>query len=145
MAKKDIEQKKSGSGKMDPVVHFEMPVGDKKRTAKFYAEAFNWKTKMLGEDNSNYMIAYTAKVGKKGRPKEKGMINGGFYPKSKTKSAQYPSVVVCVKDIKVSMKKIIKAGGKIIGEPVKIAGLGKYVSFYDTENNRVSILQPLAA
>ncbi len=144
MAKKDIKQKKVVSGKMDPVVHFEIPIADKKRTAKFYAAAFNWKTKMLGEENSNYMIAYTSKTGKSGRPKEKGIINGGFYPKGNSKITQYPSVVVSVKNIKTSMKKIIKAGGRIIGEPVKIPGLGKYVSFYDTENNRVSILEPLA-
>ncbi|HYG51470.1 MAG TPA: hypothetical protein VD905_11235 [Flavobacteriales bacterium] len=40
------------------------------------------------------------------------------------------------------MKKITDAGGKVLGEPVEIPGIGQYVSFLDTEGNRVSILQP---
>ena len=40
------------------------------------------------------------------------------------------------------MKDITKAGGKLIGHPVDIPGVGKYISFTDTEGNRVSILQP---
>ena len=38
---------------------------------------------------------------------------------------------------------IAKAGGKVLGEPMDIPGIGRDVSFYDTEGNRVSILQPL--
>jgi len=81
-------------------------------------------------------------VDKTGRPKKKGIINGGFYPKSNDMPAQYPSVVIAVDDINKAMKKIEKAGGKIIGEPMEIPGYGLYVSFYDTEENRVSIMQP---
>lgn len=138
---KDGKQKKSVSKTTDPVVHFEMPVENRKRTARFYEKAFNWKTEKLGKANGNYMIAYTSETGKKGKPKERGIINGGFYPKSQNKPAQYPSVVISVKDIKASMKKIEKAGGKIIGEPIEIPGMGLYVSFFDTEDNRVSIME----
>jgi len=35
-----------------------------------------------------------------------------------------------------------KAGGKILGEPQEIPGIGLYVSFLDTEGNKVSLLQP---
>jgi hypothetical protein len=31
----------------------------------------------------------------------------------------------------------------VLGEPMEIAGIGMYVSFMDTEGNRVSMLQPL--
>ncbi len=55
---------------------------------------------------------------------------------------QYPSVVVAVDDIKESMKKVADAGGKVLGGPMEIPGVGKYVSFLDTEGNRVSMLQP---
>ena len=57
--------------------------------------------------------------------------------------AQYPSVVIAVGDIHASMKKVTDAGGKVLGEPMEIPGVGQYVSFFDTEGNRVSILQPL--
>jgi len=30
----------------------------------------------------------------------------------------------------------------VLGEPMEIPGVGPYVSFYDTEGNRVSLLQP---
>ena len=33
--------------------------------------------------------------------------------------------------------------GKVLGEPMEIPGVGQYVSFLDTEGNRVSMLQPL--
>ena len=56
--------------------------------------------------------------------------------------AQYPSVVVAVDDINDSMKKVTQAGGKVLGDPMEIPGIGQYVSFFDTEGNRVSMLQP---
>ena len=41
------------------------------------------------------------------------------------------------------MKKVSGAGGELLGEPMAIPGIGDYVSFYDTEKNRLSLLQPL--
>lgn len=70
------------------------------------------------------------------------MINGGFYTKDDKMPAQYPSVVIAVDSIKKSMNKVIKAGGKVIGEPTEIPGFGMYVSFFDTEGNGVSIMEP---
>jgi predicted enzyme related to lactoylglutathione lyase len=134
---------KSVTRKSDPVVHFEMPAEDRKRMSKFYTNAFGWKTQMLGEEMGNYTLATTvAEVDKTGRPKRTGVINGGFYNKSADMPAQYPSLVIAVDDIKKSMKKLTKAGGKVIGEPMEIPGFGMYVSFFDTEGNRVSIMEP---
>jgi uncharacterized protein len=128
--------------KMDPVVHFEMPYEDDKRMASFYIKAFGWETKTMGEESGGYVLATTTPMGKTGRPDNPGAINGGFYPKKKDWPAQYPSVVIAVDDIQESMKKVGKAGGKVLGEPVQIPGVGRYVSFYDTEGNRVAMLQP---
>ena len=33
--------------------------------------------------------------------------------------------------------------GEVLGEAMSIPGVGQYVSFMDTEGNRVSMLQPL--
>jgi len=126
---------------MNPVVHFEMPAENRQRMADFYSKTFGWKTQMLGKDMGNYVIATTTESDEKG-PKKPGAINGGFFPKSDDMPAQYPSVVVAVDDINDSMKKVMKAGGKVLGEPMEIPGVGQYVSFYDTEGNRVSMLQP---
>jgi len=40
------------------------------------------------------------------------------------------------------MKKVTEAGGQVLGEPMEIPGYGLYVSFFDTEGNRVSMMQP---
>jgi len=41
------------------------------------------------------------------------------------------------------MAKVRSAGGTVLGEPMDIPGVGAYVSFIDTEGNRVSMLQPI--
>ncbi len=127
---------------MDPVVHFEMPAEDKKRMADFYTRVFGWRTEMLGPEMGEYVLARTTDSDETGRPKNPGVINGGFFSKCEDKPAQYPSVVIAVEDIKEHMKDVEEAGGKVLGEPMEIPGVGQYVSFMDTEGNRVSMLQP---
>lgn len=127
---------------MNPVVHFEMPAEDRKRMADFYSNVFGWQTKFFGEEMGNYVTVTTSETDEKGRPKTPGSINGGFFPKRDDMPAQYPSIVIAVEDIKESIQKVKKASGKVLGEPTDIPGVGKYVSFIDTEGNRVSLLQP---
>ena len=129
------------SKKMNPVVHFEMPAEDRKRMAQFYAKAFGWQAQMLGPDMGDYVVVTTTETDENG-PRTRGAINGGFFPKKEDWPAQYPSVVIAVDDIKVSTKQVAEAGGKVLGEPMEIPGVGRYVSFVDTEGNRVSMLQP---
>lgn len=125
----------------NPVVHFEMPYKDSKRVEAFYKEAFGWGMDNTGEEMGNYITAETAPTSG-GRPTESGTINGGFYPQEAASEARYPSVVIAVDDIDDGMASIEKAGGEVLGKPVDIPGIGKYVSFNDTEGNRVSLLQP---
>ncbi len=97
---------------------------------------------MLGEDMGNYVLATTTKTGE-GGPKKPGAINGGFFLKKPDWPAQHPSVVIAVDDIETAVKKVTEAGGKVLREPMEIPGVGQYVSFFDTEGNRVSMLQPI--
>jgi uncharacterized protein len=127
---------------MNPVVHFEMPYDDRGRMAKFYESAFGWQTQMLGEDMGNYVLATTTETDQNG-PKRPGAINGGFFQRKPDWPAQYPSMVIAVDNINESIRKITDAGGKVLGEPMDIPGVGQYVSFIDTEGNRVSVLQPI--
>ena len=128
---------------MNPVVHFEMPSDDRQRMADFYTTAFGWQMQMFGEEMGNYVVATTSETDENGRPKMAGTINGGFYPRQKDLPAQYPSVVIAVDDIREAMKKGTDAGGNVLGEPTQIPNIGWYVSFMDTEGNRVSLLQPV--
>ena len=127
---------------MNPVVHFEMPYNDQTRMTRFYEQAFGWQTQALGEEMGNYVVATTTETSE-GRPTTPGTINGGFFPKKPDWPAQHPSVVIAVDDISKSISLVQKSGGTVLGEPMEIPGVGKYVSFIDTEGNRVSMLQPV--
>lgn len=128
--------------KMNPVVYFEMPAEDKERMKQFYTKAFGWQMQQLGSEMGEYIVVTTSELGEDKFPKQRGTINGGFYPKTDDPLTHYPSVVIAVDDVSDSMEKIKNAGGKILTGPHDIPGVGKYVSFHDTEGNRVSILQP---
>ncbi|MFC5500009.1 VOC family protein [Caenimonas terrae] len=127
---------------MDPVVHFEMPYDDQQRMAAFYRQAFGWQTQALGQEMGNYVLAVTADSGPAG-PLKPGAINGGFFPRKADWPDQHPSVVIAVQDAAAAMEKVRQAGGQVLGEPMDIPGVGRYVSFRDTEGNRASLLQPL--
>ena len=130
---------------MNPVIHFEMPAEDRKRMIDFYTNVFGWETNQLGKEFGDYVTVMTTESDENG-PKKMGIINGGFF--QKTKDNQHPSVVIAVDDIREHMKKVEEAGGKVLGgsfkagEPDDIPGIGLYISFIDTEGNRVSLIQP---
>ena len=129
--------------KPNPVVHFEMPYENSNRVVKFYSQAFGWQMQQFGDDMGNYVTAATTETDENRMVKTPGTINGGFFPKKPDWPAQYPSVVIAVDNIKDAMRKVTDAGGKVLGDPVEIPGVGQYVSFTDTEGNRVSLLQPM--
>jgi len=125
---------------MNPVVHFEIPYEDSTRIVKFYETVFDWKLQILGEEMGGYVLATTTDSDvKSGAPA--GGINGGFFPKMPG-TAEHLSIVIAVDSIIESMNKVNQAGGKVLGEPTTIQGIGEYVSFVDTEGNRLSMLQP---
>jgi predicted enzyme related to lactoylglutathione lyase len=97
---------------------------------------------MLGEEMGNYVLATTTESDDSG-PKKPGAINGGFYARKSDWPAQHPSLVIAVDNIQAAMKKVTEAGGNMLGDPMEIPGIGQYVSFVDTEDNRVSMLQPI--
>jgi predicted enzyme related to lactoylglutathione lyase len=136
----------------NPVVHFEMGYSDRERMKKFYSKAFNWNLQQMGPEMGDYVVAHTAETDEKGMVKTPGTINGGFYQKNENPLSHAPSVVISVPDIKSAMQAVEANGGKILGamdqegkpsmEPMMIPGVGLWISFQDTENNRVSLLQP---
>jgi hypothetical protein len=128
--------------KMNPVVHFELPAEDRKRMVEFYTKVFGWQTNQLGPEMGNYVVVMTSESDKNG-PKKPGMINGGFYQKTKEMGEAHPSVVVSVDNINEHIKAVEKGGGKVLGKPMEIPGVGMYVAFLDTEGNMLSMLQPI--
>ena len=126
---------------------------DRERMKKFYETAFDWKLQQLGAEMGNYVVAHTAETDEKGMVKTPGTINGGFYQKIENPLSHAPSVVICVTDIRKAMAAVEAGGGKILGAmdehgnpsmaPMMIPGVGLWISFMDTENNRVSLMQPM--
>lgn len=127
---------------MDPVVHFEIPFDDRVRMSRFYETAFGWKMQPLGQEMGDYVLATTSETEQEGERKP-GAIDGGFYSRMPDGPAQHPSLVIAVADITASIQRVTAAGGQVLGEPVEIAGVGQYVSFIDTEGNRLSLLEPI--
>lgn len=126
----------------NPVVHFEMPYKDAKRVAEFYQKAFGWQMNETGPEMGGYITAYTAETDENRMVKTPGTINGGFYDLTMSQASSAPSVVISVDDLQEAVKNLEAAGGKLLGEPQDIPGIGMWVSFEDSEGNRVSILQP---
>jgi predicted enzyme related to lactoylglutathione lyase len=132
----------------DPVVHFEMPAKDKKRVSKFYSKVFGWKMQQLGEEMGDYVLAHTAKTDEKGMIQQNGAINGGFFQYQDEEGFNMPHLVIAVEDLEEGMKRVEDAGGEILGGasgPGKIddiPGIGRYISFKDSEGNNVGMLEP---
>jgi predicted enzyme related to lactoylglutathione lyase len=125
----------------NPVVHFEMPYKDANRVTKFYQDAFGWNMMNAGEAMGHYVVAQTAETDENRMVKTPGTINGGFYPLSASSDSTQPSVVISVDDMDKAIKDIESAGGELLGKPQEIPGIGLWVSFTDSEGNRVSVLQ----
>jgi len=125
----------------NPVVHFEMPYENARRVADFYARAFGWDMQVLGQDMGNYILAGTTETDENQMAKQPGNINGGFYLKTPDAPPE-PSVVIAVENLAQAMKQVRDAGGKVLGDPIEIPGIGRYVHFTDSERNRVSLLEP---
>ncbi len=130
---------------MDSVVHFNMPVEDRKRVSDFYSKVFGWTMKQYGPEMGNYILAWTAETDEQGMIKKPGAINGGFFEKSERDKVT--KLTIAVDDIEAAMKKVVEAGGTIIGgtKPGQVEvspGLGKFIDIRDSEGNIVNLMQP---
>ncbi len=129
----------------NPVVHFEMPAKDRQRVSDFYTKAFGWKMMQMGQDMGNYIVAQTAETDEKFMVKTPGTINGGFFDYKDEEGYKLPHVVISVDDLSKAIEDVKSAGGEVLGEPMDIPSIGKYISFKDTEGNNVGMLQPSAS
>jgi len=122
---------------MDSIVHFEIPVDNAKRAAKFYAETFGWNVQQW--EKNDYWMASTAESDERGVPKKPGAINGGLAPRGGTVKGTV--VTIAVGDIDASLKKIEKAGGKTLQKKQPIGDMGFTAYFKDSEGNVVGLWQ----
>ena len=108
---------------------------------RFYESVFGWQTQQLGPEMGNFVLATTTESDNEHNPRNPGTINGGFYQKTDAPS-QTTTVTIQVNDIKEYRKKVEAAGGKLSGDIMDMPGIGFFASFFDSEGNRVNMIQP---
>lgn len=123
------------------VVHFELPADDHERAKKFYAETFGWGETDMDGPLGKYTVVQTGPADEKRMPKMPGFINGGIGPRMG--NLMHPSIVINVKSIEESTKKIEASGGMILGEKMLVPNMGNYLYFRDSEGNVCSIWESL--
>ena len=111
------------------IAHFAIEADDVERAAAFYADVFGWSFKQWGPPNF-YLIngagLHGALQARTARP-EKG--RKGF------------ECSIAVDDLRASMEKIDKAGGRILADVYTIPAVGDLATFEDTEGNEAIVIQ----
>jgi len=117
---------------MSKVVHFEIQADKPERAVKFYTDVFGWKIGKWG----GQMEYWLADTGEKDEPG----INGAIMPREHKGVSTINTIGV--PSIDDAIKKVKKAGGKVMGDKMPIPGIGMFVYCQDTEGNLFGILQP---
>ena len=123
---------------MNSIVHFEIPVDDRKRAENFYNKAFG--RNMNHMPDFDYTMVGTAESNEQGMPKEPGAINGGMGKRGGP--LEHTVVTISVLDIDAALKKIEQLGGKTVQAKMAIGDMGFTGYFKDTEGNIVGLYQP---
>ncbi|KXS16701.1 hypothetical protein M427DRAFT_144728 [Gonapodya prolifera JEL478] len=118
------------------VCQWDIPVRDVERASKFYTDVFGWTVTPWCE---SYALFSPNSNDKKTVIRGHLLLPGGFYkvPPSKT-IAPDVKCYLAVEDIDVASAKVVKAGGKKVGNKDTIKGDpggGKELLFEDTEGN----------
>ncbi|MFB3895798.1 MAG: VOC family protein [bacterium] len=117
---------------MPRVMHFELHVDNPAKAVKFYESVFGWKAE-------KYPGPFEYWILNSGNNNIAG-INGGVTKRQ----APSESVInyIAVDSVKVYLKKITDAGGKIIEPKQPIPGIGYMAIGMDTEGITFGLIQP---
>ncbi len=118
------------------LTHFHIPVDDMSRAKKFYSKIFGWEIKETGMGR-DYQLVNTVPVDENMMPAEPGAINGALYSRENPEEA--PSIVINVPSIDEYLKKIEKAGGKVVWPKSPVGDFGLYAQISDTEGNVIGL------
>ena len=109
---------------MARVVHFEIPVDNPDRAAKFYGDVFDWKIEKW-EGPVDYWLMTTGKEGEPG-------INGALTSRSERSMVTNMIDIPSVDDF---IEKVEVGGGRVLTPKIAVPGAGYMVYFEDTEGN----------
>jgi predicted enzyme related to lactoylglutathione lyase len=125
-------------GRVDKVVHFEIPADDVARAKEFYGSIFEWELQDYPE--MQYTIAMTVPVDDKQMPTQPGAINGGMMKRSNTTPSS-PVLTIEVQSIDEALKKIEAGGGETVTPRTPIPNMGAFAYFKDTEGNTLGLFE----
>jgi len=112
------------------VIHFEINADNPEKATKFFEKVFGWKiSKWKGP-----VDYWSASTGEKDEPGIDGAIM-----KRMDKGTTF--LFVNVPSVDEFLKKIVKAGGKIVTEKTAIPGVGYSAYVKDTEGNIFGLFQ----
>lgn len=117
---------------MGRVVHFEINAENPESASQFYSEVFDWVISKKENDPTNYWLIHT------GRHDVKG-INGGLKKRHQPKHGVIPTVDV--EDLDECLKKVEKAGGKVVTPKAILSNTGFIAYCSDPEGNVFALLQ----
>jgi uncharacterized protein len=106
------------------VVHFEIRCDNPEKTMNFFTEVFNWRFEQFG--NEPYWSAYTGDESSRG-------INGGILKKRNPGQSVTNSIEVT--NLQEAIRKIEKAGGKVVVPKMAIPAVGWLAYFKDPDGN----------
>ena len=112
------------------VTHFEIPSDNPEKNMKFYKDVFDWTFKQFGQEQYWYAIS-----GDESTPG----INGAVM--KRVEPGQPVTNNISVENIDEAIKKIEKAGGKIVKPKMAIASVGWLAFFSDPDGNCLGIMQ----
>jgi len=115
------------------IVHYEIPARNAAKLSKFYATVFGWKFKDSGMSSMKYWLINMSASRPKGF-----LSSGGMYKKERS---ERPVNYIGTSNIDATIKKFVKAGGRITQPKVQIPGMGWSAKGVDPEGNDVGIFQ----
>ena len=122
---------------MDKVEHFEIPADDTKRATEFYESVFGWEQNPI--PGVDYTRLLTIRLDEKTVSQRPFEVNGAVLKRNKTVTG--PVVTVSVVDMDDTLKRIEKAGGKVLAGKTEFGNRGYTAYFRDTEGNVMGLWQ----
>ena len=110
------------------IVHFELGCCDREKTAKFFAELFDWKMEERGEAQPITRIETGGKLG--------GHIVATGH--------NYTLVYVHVDSLEASIEKAVGLGGQLVGGPVCFP-VGRFACIASPEGNHIGLFESAPA
>ena len=116
---------------MPRFVHIDIAADNPERAADFYREAFGWTVTSLDGPMPYWLVATD--------PADPSALGAGIGQRAEPWQTTVPTIDVVNADDAAAT--IVKAGGSIVVPKTDIPGVGKLVTFKDTEGNVMAVLE----